>query len=259
AMLVEQRDERARRMARLADDAEATRSAATLAAERLQQADQERAAAAQHLLMDEDELSRTVAELDALRLALSERQAALETAKGALIDHVTREVEARNRAAALERRAEEVARQLDKLRNEEATLEQRRADLDRLRGELTAATGAQEARTNELRALSEARRRAERHALELEGTFLQSRSRQESLTQIQSNYEGFQRGVRSIMRAEQHPDGVLGVVADVIDIPQEYERAVAAVLGDRLQYVIVRAEEDGAEAVDRLRQDSSGR
>jgi chromosome segregation protein len=270
AMLVEQRDERARRMARLADDAEATRSTATLAAERLQQADQERAAAAQHLLMDEDELSRTVADLDALRAALSERQTALETAKGALIDRVTREVEARNRAAALERRAEEVARQLDKLRNEEATLEQRRADidaqlvarradLDRLRGELTAATGAQEARTNELRALSEARRRGERHAQELEGTFLQSRSRQESLTQIQSNYEGFQRGVRSIMRAEQHSDGVLGVVADVIDIPQEYERAVAAVLGDRLQYVIVRGEEDGAIAVDRLRQESSGR
>ena len=61
------------------------------------------------------------------------------------------------------------------------------------------------------------------------------------------------------MRAEQHADGVLGVVADVIDIPQEYERAVAAVLGDRLQYVIVRGEDDGAVAVDRLRQESSGR
>ena len=48
------------------------------------------------------------------------------------------------------------------------------------------------------------------------------------------------------MRAEQHPEGVLGVVADVIDIPQEYERAVAAVLGERLQYVIVRGEEEGA-------------
>src|SRR4030095_1607534 len=63
AMLVEQRDERARRMARLADDAEAARTAATLAAQRLQQADQERAAAAQHLVIDESELSRCVAEL----------------------------------------------------------------------------------------------------------------------------------------------------------------------------------------------------
>ena len=197
-------------------------------------------------------------------------QDALEAAKGALIDHVTREVEARNRAAVLQQRGEEMARQLDKLRAEESALEQRRAeidaqlatrraDLERLRGELAAATGAQEASANELRALAETRRRWERDGLALEGALTQSRSRLLSLEQIQSNYEGFHRGVRAIMRAEQHADGVLGVVADVIDIPQEYERAVAAVLGDRLQYVIVRGEADGAEAVDRLRQDASGR
>jgi len=55
------------------------------------------------------------------------------------------------------------------------------------------------------------------------------------------------------------PDGVLGVVADVIDIPQEYERAAAAVLGERLQYVIVRGEGEGAGAVDRLRREEQGR
>jgi chromosome segregation protein len=88
---------------------------------------------------------------------------------------------------------------------------------------------------------------------------VQARSRLASLEQIQSNYEGFHRGVRAIMREEHHPDGVLGVVADVIDIPQQYERAVAAVLGDRLQYVIVSGEERGAEAVDRLRQEAMGR
>jgi LytS/YehU family sensor histidine kinase len=67
---------------------------------------------------------------------------------------------------------------------------------------------------------------------------LQVQSRLESLEQIQRNYEGFHRGVRAIMREEQHADGVLGVVADVIDIPERYERAVAAVLGERLQYVL---------------------
>ena len=107
--------------------------------------------------------------------------------------------------------------------------------------------------------MAEARRRWERQAVEVEGVVVQARSRLESLEQIQANYEGFHRGVRAIMREEHHPDGVLGVVADVIDIPQQYERAVAAVLGDRLQYVIVRGEDEGAEAVDRLRQEAMGR
>jgi chromosome segregation protein len=270
AMLVEQRDERARRLARLADDAEATHGAALHAAERLRHAEREREASAQYLLFDEGELRGREDDLNGARVALGAAQVALDGAKGALIEHVSREVEARNAATALERRRDEIARQLDKLRGEEAVLERRRVeidaqlaarriDLDRLRGELAAATGAQEVRAEELRALAEVRRRWERESVALEGALLQTCSRLESLEQIQSNYEGFHRGVRSIMRAEQHADGVLGVVADVIDIPQQYERAVAAVLGDRLQYVIVRGEQDGAWAVDRLRQEASGR
>jgi chromosome segregation protein len=270
AMLVEQCDERARRRARLADDGEATRTSAAHAAEQLRIAERERDGAAQYLLFDEGELRGREADLEGGRAQLTAAQAALDDAKGALLEQVTREVEARNAATALARRTDEVARRLDRLREEEAALEQRRVDIDaqlagrqleleRLRAEVAAAAGAREARANELRALAEARRRWEREAQTLEGALLQARSRLESLEQIQSNYEGFQRGVRSIMRAEQHPDGVLGVVADVIDIPQEHERAVAAVLGDRLQYVIVREEQDGAVAVDRLRQEASGR
>ena len=270
AMLVEQCDERARRRVRLADDGETTRASAAHAAEQLRAAERERDAAAQYLLFDEGELRGREADLEDARANLSAAQAALDDAKGALVEQVTREVEARNAATALARRTDEVARRLDKLREEEAALEQRRVDIDaqlagrqleleRLRAEVAAAAGAREARANELRALAEARRRWEREAQSLEGALLQARSRLESLEQIQSNYEGFQRGVRAIMRAEQHPDGVLGVVADVIDIPQEHERAVAAVLGDRLQYVIVREEQDGAVAVDRLRQEASGR
>src|SRR6185369_3639177 len=107
------------------------------------------------------------ADLGAARDAFTAAQGALDAAKGALVDHVTREVETRNATAVLGRRGEDIARQLDKLRGEEATLEQRRleidaqlaarrVDLEQLRGELAAATGAQDARAQEVRALAEA-------------------------------------------------------------------------------------------------------
>jgi chromosome segregation protein len=270
AMLEEQRAERERRYVRLGEDAEAARVAQATSDERLRQAEREREASAQYLAFDEGELRTSEEALNASRTALAALSAALEAAKGALVEHVTREVEVRNGLTSLARRREDIARQLDKLRGEERELERRReeidaqlvvrrADLERLRGELAHATGEQEARANELRALAEARRRWERQAVEVEGVLVQARSRLASLEQIQSTYEGFHRGVRAIMREEHHPDGVLGVVADVIDIPQQYERAVAAVLGERLQYVIVSGEEQGAEAVDRLRQAAQGR
>lgn len=270
ALLTGQRDERDRRLARLVSERAAMASTEATTADRLRQAEREREAYAQYLLYDEGALREREADLAAARGGVAVVQQALEDAKTALVEHVTREVEARNAAAGLARRREEMARQLDKLHAEQTAVEGRRAEidtqlgacrgtLDRLRGELADATGAQAARSDELRALAEARRRVEREALELEGAFMQARSRLESLEQIQANYDGFHRGVRAIMRAEQHADGVLGVVADVIDIPQPYERAVAAVLGERLQYVIVRGEADAASAVDRLRQGASGR
>jgi chromosome segregation protein len=269
-MLAEQRAERERRVLRLGEDADSARAAQAATSERLRQAEREREASVQYLAFDEGELRKCEEALAAARADLAGLSEALEAAKGALVEHVTREVEVRNHLAGLARRREEIARQLDKLRAEERELERRReeidaqllarrADLERLRAELAQATGAQEARANELRALAEARRRWERQAVEIEGVHVQARSRLASLEQIQANYEGYHRGVRAIMREEQHPDGVLGVVADVIDIPQQYERAVAAVLGERLQYVIVRGEEEGAEAVDRLRQAAMGR
>src|SRR5256885_14817025 len=51
----------------------------------------------------------------------------------------------------------------------------------------------------------------------------------------------------------------MGVDPEVLDVPKQYERAVAAALGDRLQYVIVRQEDDGMGAVNMLRDNESGR
>ncbi len=269
-LLGEQRDARARRLTRLATDLQSVSAAAVEVSERLRRAEQDGRDGAQHLAAAEEALRVGEADLREARGALGAAQAALDAAKSALIEQVTREAEARNTATALARRRDEAARQLDKLRAEEAALVHRQAEseaqaaaqrgaLDRLRGELAAATGAHATRADAVRALAEAQRRCERDVLERESALLQTRSRLESLETIQANYEGFHRGVRAIMQSEAHAEGVLGVVADVIDIPHEYERAVAAVLGDRLQYVIVRGEDDGAVAVDRLRQGSSGR
>jgi chromosome segregation protein len=64
-------------------------------------------------------------------------------------------------------------------------------------------------------------------------------------------------------RAGQDPStedrGVFGLVADVVSAPPEYETAVEAVLGDRLQYVIVESHAQGVEAIDWLKSASEGR
>jgi chromosome segregation protein len=270
AMFTQEREERERRRARLSEELEVTRRAQHEAETAGRLAATERDASAQSLVLEEEQLAGGEAALGEARTALAEAQARLESAKGGLVGHITREAEARNALSALVRRREDIARQRDKLHQEEAAVQaqlaeidrqslERRAGVEQLRAQLDATAGEQEARAHELRSLAEQKRGAERVAGDVEAALLQVQSRLESLEQIQLNYEGFHRGVRAIMREEQHANGVLGVVADVIDIPERYERAVAAVLGERLQYVIVRGEQEGVGAVDLLRREASGR
>lgn len=90
----------------------------------------------------------------------------------------------------------------------------------------------------------------------------ESRSRLSSLVDLQRNYEGYQEGVRAIMLKKQQDspaNGIYGLVAEVIDAPEVYEKALTAVLGDRLQYVIVKGHEQGIEAIEYLKQQASGR
>ncbi|HEX7226905.1 MAG TPA: chromosome segregation protein SMC, partial [Candidatus Binatia bacterium] len=79
---------------------------------------------------------------------------------------------------------------------------------------------------------------------------------------LQKNYEGYQEGVRAIMLKRQEEDaveGVYGLVTEVIEAPVLYEKALTAVLGDRLQYMIVKGHDEGIEAIEFLKQKASGR
>ena len=87
-----------------------------------------------------------------------------------------------------------------------------------------------------------------------------------SLKEFQERYEGCQDGVKSLMAADKEDvmeglsrDIFCGLVADHMDVPRQYETAVEAVLGEKLQYIIVKRQEDGLKAIDYLKNYSLGR
>jgi len=90
-----------------------------------------------------------------------------------------------------------------------------------------------------------------------------ARSRLSSLKTLAENFEGYQVGVRTIMKAKdlgpRQKGHILGLVADVIEVEPRYEQAVEAVLSDKLQYIIVESHEDGKEAVQYLKSRARGR
>ncbi|HEY7520729.1 MAG TPA: chromosome segregation protein SMC [Methylomirabilota bacterium] len=80
----------------------------------------------------------------------------------------------------------------------------------------------------------------------------------DALDVLQTAREGYGAGVRSVFEADGQLSGVRGTVADLLDVPPGLERAVAAVLGDRLQWVVVDRFEHARAAVEYLQTTRSG-
>ena len=84
-------------------------------------------------------------------------------------------------------------------------------------------------------------------------------SRLQSLSEFQAAFKWSNDGVKKVIETQENPDTFYGVVADHINVPREYESAVEAVLGDKLQYVVVKKQEEGLRAIDYLKNYQLGR
>jgi len=84
-------------------------------------------------------------------------------------------------------------------------------------------------------------------------------SRLASLKEFQETYKWCNESVQTIISQQEHREKFCGVVADHLSVPREYETAVEAVLGDKLQYVIVKSQDDGVRAIDYLKSNQLGR
>jgi len=83
------------------------------------------------------------------------------------------------------------------------------------------------------------------------------------LKEMQNNYEGFDRGVKSLLMAKrEHANdfgNILGVVADLIQTEKEYETAVEVGLGRLLQAIVVPTIEDAKKSIKYLQAKGLGR
>ncbi len=91
--------------------------------------------------------------------------------------------------------------------------------------------------------------------------FLSQSSLFKSLKELRTKFEGFGEGVKALMSHANgdRPLGLKEVIVDVIKAPAEFEKAVEAVLGDRLQSIIVDSYSNTVDAIRYLREHKSGR
>jgi chromosome segregation protein len=180
--------------------------------------------------------------------------------------------EAEKRGACERTREREVV-----LRERRDAAEQRRAELEQRRVELGRATETADRALEGLNLeLDEARRMvAEAEAsitelaqrLELADQTL-SNLRQEAaaadsrlatLMELKRNYEGVSEGVRALLGENDRTAGIVGMVADVLEVPARYLDALEASLGEASAFVLAEGREALEAGLDRLRTRGEGR
>jgi chromosome segregation protein len=172
--------------------------------------------------------------------------------------------ELRERGAQLERRRERLDAETTAARGEADALAAARrrleASFQQTGVQLSLLAGEREQVEDELGRQSELRVRAQESLAALRVAIASKQSARQALDLLEREREGYGAGVRSLFSSQgaAFVGGVVGTVADLLDVPPGLEPAVEAALGDKLQWVIVERFEHSRAALTYLEREGVG-
>ena len=149
----------------------------------------------------------------------------------------------------LKNRKQEITGSLKELRGDfgdaQKALNHKREELDLLKADL------QEA--------EDECRSSERSINDLMQRYQILKSRLDTMHNLAERYEGYGSAVRRVMEEKKAEKGILGVVADLIHVDQDYETAVETALGGSIQNIVTEDEQTAKRMITLLKDNKAGR
>jgi chromosome segregation protein len=84
-------------------------------------------------------------------------------------------------------------------------------------------------------------------------------SRLETLKNMAERYDGYGNSIRKVMEQKEKVPGILGVVADIVKVEQQYETAIETALGGSIQNIVTDHEQTAKQMIAFLKKNRSGR
>jgi len=216
-------------------------------------------------------LSSLEALLEQARAEVQARRGAADVLRLRQMELAARRAELAREHAELSERSTQLGRGVERVAGEQSAARAERERLLQQRGALehrARAVGTQlsllEAEHRDVRS-ARAAREAERDAAqaslaEHQLALAARRSALEALERLEREREGYGAGVRAVFASASTGalTGVVGTVADLLEVPAGLEQAVESVLGDRLQWVVVERFAHARAAVESLERAAAG-
>jgi len=180
--------------------------------------------------------------------------------------------QARNRRETLTRRESEIESHLSRIaRDAESTLvgiETQRSEKKRLADNIAEIAQVRQKNSEKKEELIKTREAARKGIKSLSESLkvadkqmAATQARLESLQEMQRNYRGYGQGVQFLLKDREaaKKEALLGPLAEMIDVPPQFQKALTAALGDRLGHLVVSSTREGAKAAHRLKEAGAGR
>jgi chromosome segregation protein len=214
------------------------------------------------------------ANLDSIGVQVGEEEERAEQIKAQIIENLNGISDLSSRANSLKTLNETIYKRKVQLLEELQTAEEQTAGLKHEREELKKRlqglgrkseekTRQRDRHINKLRDLRQQRQGLERKQRSLEERIGSDRSKLVLLKQMEKDHEGYSRSVRGLIEAcgsqRSFSKGIIGPVAELINVKPGLEKAIEIALGYSLQSIVTKTEEDAKSAIEFLKSNALGR
>jgi chromosome segregation protein len=224
-----------------------------------------------------EELSREGESLEHREALLEEMAAAeagvtreLDEARRALFAALSEGAQAANQHAAASKRLAGIGERLqassrdrillaERLVEASAKAEGLQSELQRLRRDKELSDEGLTLATARESALKQAQEAGEKTLQQRRDQLSAASSRLTSLQELEAQFAGYGQGVRNLLLAEPFKDAPFTMLADALEVAEECEVPLEAVLGERLQYLLCGASQTALDAVAHLKLSAGGR
>ena len=218
----------------------------------------------------DDVLEAAVQEADSIKERIEKAEAEAEDSKSLIIENISE-------GGALKAKVGRYDTMLENIALRRSELEQRylslKSEETRLNAESKEAFEAQKKLTAEVERLeqtiAEAREAIDESAREelsskneitaTGNQIIGLRSKKETLRNMSERYEGYGNSIKRVMELKPGNKGLIGVVADIIEVDKKYETAIETALGGSIQNIVTEDEATAKKMIAFLKENKAGR
>jgi len=197
----------------------------------------------------------------------------LDGGKSELVDVLGEIAQVRNSQLSMRKQLEDLSRRQNRRKSEYQQLKEKQDQLQphglslqstkaRIEGELSNLSGEADSLNQKKLQLQQTRDECTEELDSLESTYHQQQSQLQVLSEMESSYAWFNDTVRELLNARDKKElkcNIRGAVAEILDVEAGHRRAVEAVLGGRLQALVVDSLGDACAALEHLKRTGTGR